>query len=813
VRQYPGERVTLDAAGNAWNVPALTVYGAWTWFRDFEITHSGPRVFGNARPHGVEVYGPNTKLINLVIHDNGQGIGLWTAAPDSEAYGNVLYNNGWEGTDRGHGHNLYTQNQTGYKYINNNIMLLPFGYSLHVYSTTVPIDNYQIGKNIFLSGQVLVGGQIDAHNITYDGNYHYMAHPTFGFGATNNANLTFTNNFIAAYPALRWWSNAKVNNNTFFPVNQTGQDLALSITLRPGGTTGDYVVDKNTYYQGITRAGWDFSMYDPSVHNYTYTMWSNQTPWDRTSNYITTQPTGTKIVLQPNQYDPDKANLAIYNWNKASSVNVDLSSLGFNVGDVVDIRNAQNYFAESMTVTYDGSPVTIPMTGWTVAVPVGLTSPLFPVTFPDFGAFAIVRRPKIPVNLLVSPGQLTMLPGQTQQFSAAVEGTSNTAVTWSVSPQVGTVDAAGLYTAPASIGTTTTVQVIATSVADPTRKAFAPITLQAVSVALSPASVALTDGQTQQFNLQVAGTSNTAVTWSLSAAAGTISPTGLYTAPAKVSANTNVTVTATSVADPTKKASAVVMLTPNVNVSLSITPTWASVKPGASQSYAITVYGSTNQGVTWSLSPVLGTISAAGVYTAPYLTSKTPVTITATSVVNRTKTVSAIASVEPFVGVRVTPTSAYVGPGQTLQYSALVGGLSSTSVAWTISPAVGTITANGLYLPPSTISGTTTVTVTATSTVDATKFGTATLTVGPVAVSVTPATATLAVGKTGQFTATVKGTTNTAVTWSLSPQIGTISSTGLYTAPPSISAATTITIKATSVADPTKSATAKLTVK
>ncbi len=177
------------------------------------------------------------------------------------------------------------------------------------------------------------------------------------------------------------------------------------------------------------------------------------------------------------------------------------------------------------------------------------------------------------------------------------------------------------------------------------------------------------------------------------------------------------------------------------------------------------------------------------------------------------KTVAAIASVEPFQGVRVTPLTAYAGPGQTLLFSALVGGLSSTSVAWTISPAVGTITANGLYLAPASVASATTVTVKATSTVDATKFATATLTVGPITVGVTPATATLAVGKTGQFTATVKGTTNTAVTWSLSPQIGTISSTGFYTAPSSISAATTITVKATSVADPTKSATAKLTVK
>jgi hypothetical protein len=82
----------------------------------------------------------------------------------------------------------------------------------------------------------------------------------------------------------------------------------------------------------------------------------------------------------------------------------------------------------------------------------------------------------------------------------------------------------------------------------------------AVSVSLNPASVSLKASQTQQFTATVSNTSNTAVTWSISPAVGTISASGLYTAPSSVTSQQAVTVKATSRADTTKSASATVTL-------------------------------------------------------------------------------------------------------------------------------------------------------------------------------------------------------------------------------------------------------------
>ena len=81
----------------------------------------------------------------------------------------------------------------------------------------------------------------------------------------------------------------------------------------------------------------------------------------------------------------------------------------------------------------------------------------------------------------------------------------------------------------------------------------------------------------------------------------------------------------------------------------------------------------------------------------------------------------------------------------------------------------------------------------------------------PVSISVSPTTATLTVssGRTQQFLAQVAAG-NSAVRWSIFPAIGVISTSGLYTPPASVSQATAVTVTATSFADPTMQATAKL---
>lgn len=189
----------------------------------------------------------------------------------------------------------------------------------------------------------------------------------------------------------------------------------------------------------------------------------------------------------------------------------------------------------------------------------------------------------------------------------------------------------------------------------------------------------------------------------------------------------------------------------------------------------------------------------------------------------------------------------------TVQFSATVTGSSTTTVYWqvclpatttsTITPppvvtkptsctpipsvtppkgttiltGYGTITQTGLYTAPSTVPTPDSAVILATSTINANDFATFTIVIDSgIRVQVLPSTATIGPNETFQFTATVTGSTNTGVAWSVSSSaaagtpIGTISSTGLYTAPNSSPGA--ITITAQSSADPTQTATASVTV-
>jgi serine protease len=88
----------------------------------------------------------------------------------------------------------------------------------------------------------------------------------------------------------------------------------------------------------------------------------------------------------------------------------------------------------------------------------------------------------------------------------------------------------------------------------------------------------------------------------------------------------------------------------------------------------------------------------------------------------------------------------------------------------------------------------------------------------PVAVTVTPSTATVLTGAMLSFTAAVTNTANTAVTWSVNgvnggnSTIGMISAAGVYTAPANVPSPAAVTIKVTSMADTTKAAMATVTV-
>lgn len=264
---------------------------------------------------------------------------------------------------------------------------------------------------------------------------------------------------------------------------------------------------------------------------------------------------------------------------------------------------------------------------------------------------------------------------------------------------------------------------------------------------------------------------------------------------------------------------------------VTVSPLTPSVTGGATQQFAAAVVGTNSpaQTVTWTTTG--GTINSSGLLTAPAATSAAQtITVRATSTVDATKSGAATVTVPAVVAaptptvssVTVSPTTANVSGGATQQFSAAVVGSNSPAqtVTWSVTGG-GSINTSGLFTAPAATNTAQTITVTARSTVDVTKSGTVTITVAAVvvqtptvtSVTISPSMASLVGGTQQQFTATVSGTNNPsqAVTWLLTGG-GSVDATGLVTTPAATNTVQTLTLKATSVADTSKSATMVLIV-
>jgi hypothetical protein len=375
------------------------------------------------------------------------------------------------------------------------------------------------------------------------------------------------------------------------------------------------------------------------------------------------------------------------------------------------------------------------------------------------------------LSIAITPATTYLQAGQSISFTALIQGFSTQQVQWSISPAIGSI-VNGFYTAPLSITNDTQVTIWATSLVDFSMTATAtvllsqplstsPPTLPNVSISIAQGATTLTAGQSALFTASVQGVTNTGVLWSMTPNVGTLI-NGLYTAPANITSQETITLTASSAADPTKTASVPVILQPTappMTVNISLSPNSSALTGGQSTTFTPTVSGTSNTGVTWSLSPQVGTITN-GVYQAPAIvSSQQTVTITATSAADSTKTASATVTLQP-IGVTVGPASASLGAGQSATFTAGVTGTGNTAVTWSLSPAVGSI-ANGVYTAPAAITSAQTITLTVASTVDSTKRASATINLTAASNSnPPPATITLPLEVIGPNGTTVSATVN-----------------------------------------------------
>jgi hypothetical protein len=452
----------------------------------------------------------------------------------------------------------------------------------------------------------------------------------------------------------------------------------------------------------------------------------------------------------------------------------------------------------------------------------------------------------------------------------------DTAVSWSVSgvpggnATLGTITSGGLYTAPADLPSPATVQIMATSHADSTKSGSATLGITSdimLNLAPNPASVELGATQTFQTTVTSSGHPDTSIRWSLSGPAcasgcGTVDASGNYTAPQTLPSPASATLTAQSVADPSKQISATVSITSSFSLQLSAPP---SVPAGGTATIVATltpVPGSNpNPALSWALSgpgcsgSSCGILSAvttqsagaspvadSATYTAPATPpSPNTVTVTVTSQADSSKKAQATLAIQPGVSVNVSPSTATLAANHRVTLSAQVNGTTNTGVTWSVNGIAGGNTAFGQicvvasnpcqavtsptslqvdYLAPGAIPSPNSVSAAAVSAADPTKSASAQITViNHVLVSVQPGSVTLAPLAVQGFAASVLGTNNQNVVWqvqgaacSTAGICGTINPSGTYTAPGAPPAPNAIQVVAISSDDTSQSGIANVTI-
>ncbi len=353
-------------------------------------------------------------------------------------------------------------------------------------------------------------------------------------------------------------------------------------------------------------------------------------------------------------------------------------------------------------------------------------------------------------------------------------------------------------------------------------------------IVVYPTTSSLEIGSSQQFTAYVPISPNTVV-WTVndlpggSAALGTITAGGFYQAPAVAPVANVVIVKARNTAYPTSVGSATLTITRKYPWLWSASP--ASVPTGnyrlsfnganfAPDSQALangvavtTTYTSSTQLIVTGVAAQPGTLQFAVRQPGPGAVTGNWVAVTVTAAP---------------VTVTVSPTSATVQLGAGRVFTATVGGTANTAVNWSVngvaggSATVGTITPVGFYTAPAVLPSPATVTLRATSVANTSVSAQAIVTLipvpPPVIVTVSPTTATVPLGTTQTFTATATGAPNTSLTWSVngisggSASVGTITASGLYTAPAAMPNPSTVNVTATSVANPSAFAQAAVTL-
>lgn len=420
-RAMPGQHVLIN--GN------VAVAAAFNWVWGMEVTDINK--LGDT--DGISLRGDGDHAINNVVHDllgGGGAVGSSNGSTGEVFYGNILYG----GTDtpfEQRSHLVYPQNtfaDYGYKYFVDNMFFDPPKqacnlvtdangnvtdaqdcFIFHAYATAGVVQGMNVQKNIFANGRMLIGGfGLPADHEIVKGNYFYNAGPQFGYRRPTQAECR--NNYIGkgSISASWWWGEGEVqyqpqapnffSGNEIYNQNNSLMDVGTSAYTVNGREEGAPAIPKsdsmdNNKYSSPFSASLSANGQNTNANNISDWQIATAAAGNQfdTHSQAVSYPPADKAFVIPNEYEPGRGNIALYNWSKSGSVNAGLSSVLKN-GDNYFIYDAKDAFGTPRAHgVYNGGSVSIP-TGGAEFLPLIITSTAAQYSPADINADLLVNQ-------------------------------------------------------------------------------------------------------------------------------------------------------------------------------------------------------------------------------------------------------------------------------------------------------------------------------------------------------------------------------------------------------------------------------------
>jgi len=387
VRQQPGERATIDGG-------LVIEDGGYAWFWGLEVTNDG-----EADQPAVTVRSPGIKLINVIVHDaGGTGVGLWLQAVGAELNGSLIYNNGLVD-----GHGAYVQNDPGArKLLKDNVWFAngPNGdFEFQLFGTQAEVSEITVDGNIAVQTGYINAGlvmrtddQLVMRDIRFTNNMIYGDRQTgtvqYGpNGTAGGESWTFEGNYIVGSVYTSHWDAVTYRHNTLI----IGQQR-LFIPQADGFPA--YTWHDNTYYGETDVARFRVWHDDAEDTLRSWSEWVRDTGYDWGSTFVATpggKPTENAVFVRPNDYEPGRANIAVFNWQKLASVPVDVSSAGLVPGQAYEVRHVFDWWGAPVAQgVYTGAPIVLSMADVDPPAPGGTAAKRLPSPGDEFAAFVLL---------------------------------------------------------------------------------------------------------------------------------------------------------------------------------------------------------------------------------------------------------------------------------------------------------------------------------------------------------------------------------------------------------------------------------------